>query len=77
MSVSGCSWQPGVGTNDTQNRAGVQASVTVWLPPDAPVTAKQHVRFAGLDYEIVGEPERWIFGSGLDHVVVRLNRWEG
>lgn len=72
--VTGCSFQPAVGQSDDENRTGSQLTAALFMPSGDPITARNRVRFGGDDYEIVGEPERWDY---VDHVLVRLERWEG
>lgn len=45
---------------------------TLYLPTDAPVTARSRVRVRGTDYPVQGEPADW--GAGL---VVQAFRTEG
>lgn len=76
--VPGCSFQPSTGSLDDVNREGVRTAASLHMPPTAAVTAHQRVRVAGVTYRIVGEPERWTSATGaLDHVLLRLEHWEG
>ncbi|KQY58318.1 hypothetical protein ASD11_01230 [Aeromicrobium sp. Root495] len=76
--VTGCSFQPGPGQADDENRTGSSATARVFLPAGTQVTARQHVRGPdGLDYKILGEPERHEYGLRSDHVLLRLERWHG
>lgn len=78
LPVPGCSFQPGPGQAENENRTGSSATARVFLPAGTPVTARQHVRGPdGLDYEIQGEPERHEYGLRSDHVLIRLERWNG
>jgi hypothetical protein len=76
--VPGCSFQPGAGQAEDENRTGSSATARVLLPAGTAVTARQHVRGPdGLDYKIVGEPERHEYGLRADHVLIKLERWNG
>jgi hypothetical protein len=74
--VRGCSWQPGVGPSDNQHRAAAAVTGTLFMPPAATIDHHDRVRIAGRVYTVNGEPEPFETGLGLDHVVVRLDRWE-
>lgn len=76
--VTGCSFQPSGGSLDDTNREGVRAAASLYLPPATTASAQQRVQVDGVTYRIIGEPERWTSATGrLDHIVLRLERWEG
>lgn len=78
QSIAGCSFQPGPGASEDENRTGSSATARVFLPAGTAVTARQHVRGPdGHDYAIQGEPERHEYGLRSDHVLLRLERWNG
>lgn len=76
--VSGCSIQPAKGAEDELHRTGDRADLTVWAPISADVAADYHADIDGYarPFRVIGEPERWQVGF-LDHIVVRLQVWEG
>lgn len=68
--------QPGTGTTDVINRNGAEVVKTIWATPEADVEHRDHVEIQGKMFWVNGEPERWDVGI-LDHVVIRLSRWDG
>lgn len=78
VEVPGCSIQPGASAEVLAGRDAVSVLWTVYAPPGADVVALDLVRYAGVLYEVSGEPARWPSPTGsLDHMVVLLVRWEG
>lgn len=76
--VTGCSFQPSTGSVDDDNREGVRGGAGLFLPPHTPVSPHQRVRVEGTTYRILGQPEQWTSATGaLDHIVLRLEHWEG
>lgn len=68
--------QPGTGSTDVINRNGAEVVKTIWASPAADVEHRDMVEIQGKMYWVNGEPERWDVGV-LDHVVIRLSRWDG
>lgn len=71
--VAGCSVQPQIGLEATVGRETVVSRWTLYAPDDADLTATDRVRYAGVDYEIDGEPQRWDFPP-LSHLVALLQK---
>lgn len=70
--------QPMQGQSDQINRDGDAYSKVVWLQPGSDVKADDHIQLADGLYFVDGAPETWdATGTSLDHMMVRLNRWEG
>lgn len=68
--------QPGTGTEDLVSRNGAEIVKTIWAQPGADVKASDIISLSDGEYQVNGEPERWETGV-MDHVVIRLSRWEG
>lgn len=76
--VSGCSMQPGAGTEDLDGGDTVSTSWDLFLPPGVTITAQHQVRFRGQLYEVDGAPQPWDDDRGRPHhVEVRLRRVTG
>lgn len=76
--VQGCSWQPRSSSEETDRRDTVTASAVLFAPPDTEITALSRVTYAGLTYEVAGEPSRWRDQDGdAHHVMATLRRVEG
>lgn len=83
--VSGCSQQPGAGSEYVIDRSATTTSWLVWAPATADVQDDDEVELAPFAddyasakrYEINGPVDRWIFNSPLDHLVVPLKRTNG
>lgn len=74
--IPGCSVQPGVTSEDRQNRDTTLIAFTVIAPAGIDVLSTDRIVYSGNTYEIDGEPERWETGI-LDHTNLYLKRWEG
>lgn len=75
--VAGCSVQPNPGTEDNDHRVGgLLVSHRLLMPAGDPITADNHVRWDGIEYEVVGAPQPWRVGN-VQHVDVLLNYWRG
>lgn len=79
LTISGCSFQPGVGAEDTTNRDADQTIGVLYLPPGADIRDGDTVTVPGYParLRLVGEPQRWATGLVLDHVVANVSIWEG
>lgn len=71
LTVTGCSVQPGGGSENLQDREATSTLFTVFAPL-ADVKPTDLVTYAGTDYAVDGAVDRWEFGSPLDHMVIRL-----
>lgn len=77
VTVAGCSVQPIAGSEAHDHRDASLAQWQVFAPLGTAVTAKNHIRFGGTEFQIVGEPLRWEVGTSVDHVAILINKWEG
>jgi hypothetical protein len=68
--------QPGTGTEDVINRNGYEVVKTVWAQPGSDVRDDDVLVLPDGEFRVNGAPEAWTSGV-LDHMVVRLSRWEG
>lgn len=78
--VTGCSVQPGPGTEYLLDRSATTTIWTVWAPLSADLTDDDEVEYpvgSGKRYEVDGSVERWEVGTRLDHLVIRLRRSQG
>lgn len=74
--ITGCSVQPGAGTEFQTDREASTVVYTVWAPLGADVTPTDRIAYAGNDYGIESI-ERWEVGTPLDHLVIRLEAVNG
>jgi len=77
LTITGCSVQPGGGSDQFDNREAITTLYTVWAPLSADVVDTDRVRFAGTVYAIDGAIEVWVVGTILDHKVIRLKAVSG
>ena len=77
VTITGCSVQPGGGSEVYDNREAITTLYTVWAPITADVVDTDRVRFAGTVYAIDGAIEVWAVGTALDHKVIRLKAVSG
>lgn len=77
LPISGCSVQPGGGSQVTDSREAITTLFTVWAPLGADVLDTDRIRHAGTVYDIDGSVDRWEVGSDLDHLVIRLKAVAG
>lgn len=73
--VTGCSVQPGAGTELLDRRESITTIWTVWAPP-ADIVETDTVAYDGTDYAVDGQIERWRTGN-LPHDVIRLKAVAG
>lgn len=68
--------QPGAGDRDHWHADGVTADYTVFLPPTFTVDPRARLRIPMEegDFLQVEPPQKWIVGSSLDHLRLRLRR---
>lgn len=71
--------QPGTGERDHEHADGVTADYTVFLPSTFSVDPRARVRipFEEGDFLQVEPPQKWLVGSDLDHLRLRLRRRDG
>lgn len=78
--LPGCTVQPVQGAESTDGR---DATLVQWqvlafnLEAASAITEKNHIKFGGLEYEIVAAPLPNIFGLRTDHVQILMNVWKG
>ena len=80
LEISGCSVQPGLsGVDVDDHRMASSAVFTVFGPPDMSVDSSCHVVVPGYpgELEVLGEPQRWTTGLGLDYTALNLQVWSG
>ena len=73
--LEGCNVQPGAGLTIADRRDATSTLFTVWAPPSDTVETDRLV-YAGTEYAIDGQIERWRPGRG-DHDVIRLRAVAG
>lgn len=54
-------------------RETAQERLLIYLPPEADVDSADRITWRGQDYEVDGEPARWLQGS-LRHIRIRVWR---
>ena len=77
LPIAGCSVQPGAGAEFRDQREATTTLWTVWAPINADVLNTDAVAYAGTDYAVDGQVERWEVGTPLDHLVIRLKAVSG
>ena len=78
LDVTRCWLEPTQSTEDADGRLAVSTGYTVDAPALADITAMDHVEYAGVEYDVVGEPQRIPSPTGaLDSVRLTIQRWEG
>jgi len=76
--VTGCSFQPAVGTDDIRYRQAVGGPAQAFMPPGTDVIPADRIGRKGKVYEIEGEVQEWASPSGrLDSLLLNLRIWEG
>lgn len=77
MDIEGCSVQPSTCTLSFDGRVlGVSEGLTVYAPPDIPVSAGDHIIVDGNTY-VTEEPKAWQGVYRTSHSQLTLKRWEG
>lgn len=72
-----CEMQPESSTEEVVQQ---QRTVTTWrlfLPAGADMTSADRWRFLGVDYEVIGDVERWRVRGTEHHCEARLQRVSG
>lgn len=72
LTITGCSVQPGAGSEFIDRREALTTLYTVWAPEPADVIETDTVTFEDMAYAVDGQIERWNVGTNLDHKVIRL-----
>ena len=77
ITLTGCSVQPGGGSETYDNREAVTTLYTVWAPREPVAQDTDLVRFDGTVYALDGPVQHWSVGTRLDHQVLRLKEVSG
>lgn len=78
LDIGRCWLEPVQSQESNDGRLAVSSGWTVAAPPGADVVTTDHVRYEGVEYEVVGDPQRVKSPTGaLDGVRIVLQRWEG
>lgn len=78
LPISRCWLEPALSQEANDGRLAVSTGWTIAAPKDADVQSTDHVRYEGVEYEVVGEPQRVKSPTGaLDAVRIIVQRWEG
>lgn len=78
--IDGCSVQPVQGSESNDHRDATLAQWQVFiydLVKGQQVTARDHIAFGGIEFQIVGDPLVHVYGLSSDHIQILMNRWEG
>lgn len=82
VELVGVDVQPGASTElVAQRRDATLIRWTVWIPAAVVpagmvITDASIVRFRGLLYQVDGDPQVWLTGAPLDHLIVLLKAWK-
>lgn len=78
VDIRRCWLEPTVSQEVNDGRLAVSTGWTVAAPKTADLVSTDHVRYGGVEYEVVGDPQRVKSPTGaLDAVRLNLQRWEG
>lgn len=78
LDIPGCSVQPRVSSERTDQRDTVTTSLTAFLPAGTDVTATDQIRWRSELYDIDSRPENWIdLDNTAHHIELQLRRVEG
>ncbi|ALY09966.1 head closure Hc1 [Arthrobacter phage Pumancara] len=76
--INGCIVQPTTSSEVSANRSATLTQYLVQAPASADIRDNDHFRYAGKEYQIVGEVQIQPSPTGaLDHATFTMNRWEG
>ncbi|PPH99727.1 hypothetical protein C5C95_06175 [Rathayibacter sp. AY1B7] len=76
ITIAGCWLEPITSTEVTDDRLAVATGYQVAAPAGVDVTAEDRIEYAGVDYEVEGEPSRVPSPTGaLAHTLFVLRRW--
>lgn len=62
-----CKFEPGSVIEDVVQQQRIETRPRVFLYANADITATDRFRYAGVDYEVVGDPQPWPSLSGRKH----------
>lgn len=77
LSITGCSVQPGGGSEFDDRRQATTTLFTVWAPAGADVVETDIVNHEGVDYAVDGPVERWNPNPRMAYVMFRLKAVAG
>ncbi|WP_148061458.1 hypothetical protein [Frigoribacterium sp. PhB160] len=78
LDIKRCWYEPTSSVEDTDARSAVLTGYTVDAPSGADIVASDHVRIAGVEHEVDGQPLDIPSPTGvLDSVRLTTKRWEG
>lgn len=78
FTVNRCWLEPVQSQESNDGRLAVSTGWTVAAPKNTDVVSTDHVRYQGVEYEVLGDPQRVPSPTGaLDAVRMILQRWEG
>jgi len=78
LPISRCWLEPALSQESNDGRLAVSTGWTVAAPKGADVVSTDHLRYEGVEYEVLGDPQRVKSPTGaLDAVRIVLQRWEG
>lgn len=77
LPITGCSVQPGGGSEVDDSREATTTLYSVWAPPDADVVETDRVNHEGVDYAVDGSIERWNASPRLSYKMIRLKAVAG
>lgn len=72
-----CEFQPDSSSEDVVQQQRTETRWRLYLPAGADMTVKDRWRFAGVDYEVDGDVERFRIRGSEHHVEARLLRVSG
>lgn len=76
--ITGCSMQPASTSLSTDGRVlGISDGYSLFAPPDADIKAGDRIWFKGQIYEIDGDVRVQPAPLSLEHLEIRLRRYEG
>lgn len=76
--IDGCWAEPSPSTEVADHRFALSTGWIIAAPPGIDLTAADHVRHQGIEYEIDGEPLPVPSPTGaLDYTRIVLKKWEG
>lgn len=77
LAISGCSVQPGGGSEFDDRREATTTLYTVWAPANADVVETDLVNHEGIDYAVDGAIERWNANPRMAYKMIRLKAVAG
>lgn len=78
IEVAGCSMQPASTSISTDGRVlAISDEFTLFAPVDADIKPEDRIEFKGKIYEIAGDVREQPAAQRLEHLEIRLRRYEG